>query len=561
MNLKRRVLARARKAVHNGVIGVCAPRAFGFEQALRNPRKAQEARLDAVLRAVEGTSLARMHGIRRGLSPEEFRARVPECKYEDLRPLVDRQRMGEPNVLTNTPCARYQPTSGSSAKVKWVPYTQQFLDELDATISPWAYDMYRQFPGVRKGRHYWSLSWLPTHLRESTDSNVNDDAALLSWSKRFYSALSSPVPPWISYAKTSEDSVLATLVYLCAAEDTTMISVWSPTFMLNLFEKLAERKDEVVEILDSGEWGEGRADFPGKPPRSLRGAQILRAWHGDMDAAFFQELWPDLALVSSWDTSTSKRWALRLAELLPQASLQGKGLWATEGVVTFPYRGRMPLAITSHFYEFVDMEDGKTYFSWELRDGQQVRPLLTTGSGFLRYAMNDRVVVRGRLHKTPCFEFLGRIGDVDMVGEKTSPQIAAGALEALGTSSRCKPVSLLALAPVEHREKPRYVALCEGPVSAEEDERRSQKLEETLRGAFHYALARDLEQLDPAKVLTLPDARAVYETVGVARGMVAGNIKVEPLLLCATAESVAQVTKRMHAPAKTVLSYHSPRRS
>ncbi len=561
MNLRRSVLAGARRAVHHGVIGVCTPRAIAYEQALRDPKAAQERRLDAILRAIEGTEIARVHGLRPGLSPEQFRARVPESRYEDLRPLVERQKKGEPGILTKAPCPRYQPTSGSSAKVKWVPYTDGFLAELDAAISPWGYDMYRRSPRARRGRHYWSLSWLPTHLRETTDSNVNDDAALLSWSKRFYAALSSPVPPWVSYAKTSEDSVLATLVYLCAADDLTMMSVWSPTFMLNLFEKLAERKDEVVEILDSGSWGEALEDFPGKPPRSLRAAQILRAWHGDMDAAFFQELWPDLAIVSSWDTSTSKRWALRLAELLPHAELHGKGLWATEGVVTIPYRGRMSLAVTSHFYEFVDLDDGEVYFPWELRDGQQVRPLLTTSSGFLRYAMNDRVVVRGRLHATPCFEFLGRIGDVDMVGEKTSPQIAQGALDAIAGSSRCKPVSLLALAPVEHREKPRYVALCEGPISAEEDEVRSEKLEATLRDAFHYALARDLEQLDHAKVLTVPDARALYETVGVARGMVAGNIKVEPLLLCATAESVAHVTKRLHGPAPVVLSYHAGRRN
>jgi hypothetical protein len=561
MNLRRRVLSGARRAVHHGVIGVCSPRALAYEQALRNPRKAQEQRLEAVLRAIAGTELSRVHGLRPGMSAAEFRSRVPESRYEDLRPMVERQKRGEPKVLTNKPCPRYQPTSGSSAKVKWVPYTEEFLAELDAAISPWGYDMYRASPRARQGRHYWSLSWLPTHLRESTDSNVNDDAALLSWSKRFYAALSSPVPPWVSYAKTSEDSVLATLVYLCAADDLTMISVWSPTFMLNLFEKLAERKDEVVAILDSGSWGDAYPDFPGRPPRSLRAAQILRAWHGDMDSAFFQELWPDLAIVSSWDTSTSKRWALRLAELLPHADLQGKGLWATEGVVTLPYRGRMPLAVTSHFYEFVDLEDGEVYFAWELRDGQQVRPLLTTSSGFLRYAMNDRVVVRGRLHKTPCFEFLGRIGDVDMVGEKTSPESALGALDSIGGSARCKPVSLLALAPVEVREKPRYVALCEGPLSPEEDERRSEKLEETLRGAFHYALARDLEQLEPAKVITVPDARSLYEAVGVARGMVAGNIKVEPLLLCATAESVAQVMKRMHVPARTVLSYHSGRRN
>jgi hypothetical protein len=92
-------------------------------------------------------------------------------------------------------------------------------------------------------------------------------------------------------------------------------------------------------------------------------------------------------------------------------------------------------------------------------------------------------------------------------------------------------LTLLAVTQLRDADKPSYVALCEGP-RGPADQRRDARLDDALRGAFHYNLARDLGQLGPARVLTVADARGLYQAIGEARGMVAGNIKVEALLLC-----------------------------
>jgi hypothetical protein len=88
------------------------------------------------------------------------------------------------------------------------------------------------------------------------------------------------------------------------------------------------------------------------------------------------------------------------------------------------------------------------------------------------------------------------------------------------------------------------VALCEGANPAQ-DVRRSAELDDSLRGVFHYNLARDLGQLGPARVLTVLDARRLYQEIGAARGMVIGNIKPEALLLCDDARSSALILERM----------------
>jgi hypothetical protein len=546
--VRRRLAAGIRQASHAAAWLACTGAARRFDQALADVRGTQLQKLDQALRRVAGSAQGRRLRLTPGLGPEAFRDRVPEVGYTELAPFIERQRQGAPLQLTSESCQRYQPTSGSSANVKWIPYTPGFLAELDAAVSPWGFDLYQRIPRIRRGRHYWSLSWMPTNLRAATDANVNDDRALLSWSKQLFTAVTSPVPSWVTYTDSSEDSLFATICFLAAADDLTVMSVWSPTFALNLLELLAEQRAAIVEVLETGRWDQAHAHLRTAAPRSLRGAQILRSWDGRQDPAFFQELWPLLALVSAWDTSTSARWAARLVTLLPQASFQGKGLWATEGVVTIPYQDQYPLAVRSHYFEFVDLDTQKPCFAWELRRGQAVRPLLTTASGFLRYALKDRLVVRGFLGTTACFEFMGRIDDVDMVGEKMSPEAARVALDAIAGGEACRPITLLAVTPradgVGDADKPRYVALCEGP-SASQDDGRAALLEQSLRAAFHYNLARDLGQLAPARVITAVDARRLYHEIGVARGMVMGNIKLEPLVLCGDARSAALVIDRI----------------
>ncbi|MDX5298135.1 MAG: GH3 auxin-responsive promoter family protein, partial [Gammaproteobacteria bacterium] len=164
--------------------------------------------------------------------------------------------------------------------------------------------------------------------------------------------------------------------------------------------------------------------------------------------------------------------------------------------------------------------------------------LLTTGSGLLRYAMKDRLRVVEPLHTCPCFEFLGRMDGIDLVGEKLSSELAITLLNRLPQTlpdQRFLPLSLLAL-PVTPT-LPCYLVLCEipealdGPTRTRLQHEVQVQVEQALQTHFHYRLARDLGQLGPVVALCSVDARALYLTRSVQRGMIAGNVKIEPLLL------------------------------
>lgn len=509
-----------------------------FERAATRLQASQLDRFRRIMALVSGSENGYKLGLTQATTPDEFRQRVAVSEYEDWQPFINRQRTSGSHILTTEDCQRYQPTSGSTSQIKWIPYTPAFLHELDQTISPWVADLYQRFPGIRQGRHYWSLSWVPGELR-SAAASVNDDLQLLPWWKRLFMRHTMAVPEQVSLAPSSELSLFASLCYLCASRDLTLMSVWSPTFLLSLLEQLGQQRDAVAQVLEQGQWGPDYAGLDFLPaPRNRTNAAVLRAWQGQPDAAVTRQLWPQLALISAWDTSSSASWAQQLQQLFSHAAFQGKGLWATEGVVTFPYAGQYPLALQSHFYEFENLANGELLYSWELQTGMRVRPIITTGNGLLRYRTKDQLEVDGFLHQCPTLRFISRLSGTDLVGEKMAPEGALQIMQALQQSLPIQPLSLLAVPAAGGLARATYVLLANGDAALTDVA--AAQLEQQLAQHFHYQLARELGQLEAARVILTDNAVGLYNQLRMDAGAVAGNIKAEPLLLCPQAASLLQ---------------------
>ncbi len=501
----------------------------------------QRKRLESIVSRIP--ALAREGSCR---AYSQLHDRYPVSRYADWKGRVQtlRESLGQEGKGADTlplirdRLVRFQPTSGSSEQLKLIPYTKGFLAELDAAIGPWLSSLYRTHPGLSAGTHYWSVSWLPESQRKATElPNLNDDSALLNVGKRVLSQLTQAVPSEVAFAGSAQDALFATLCYLVATPRLSMMSVWSPTFALQLLEQLQDWKWEIVRVLETGHWATRQATLSAlKAPRSRARATVLARSAVETPEGL-QHLWPDLALVSAWDTAGARDWAHQLRQRLPQAGFEGKGLWATEGVVTIPYQGQYPLAYHSHFYEFERLSDASSDIipSWLLKEGDEVSPILSGGNGLLRYSLDDRLVVTGFYGKVPCFEFQGRRFGVDLVGEKLDPVTARSVLADLQTSHPdIRPVSLLAVDTIG-TGAPYYLGLIEVPehLSAEDRQRLTAllpaRLDRCLKRHFHYELARDLQQLGMPKIVCVNDGWGYYKHLAVKDGMIEGNIKPEPL--------------------------------
>lgn len=513
-----------------------------FARACHDIKQTQTKVFRNIMLNIEGSESAIHHQLSIKTDLEHFRKQVPITDYDDWSALIKHQQNNHVNVLTNTLCHRYQPTSGSTSKIKWIPYNKSFLNELDNAISPWVADMYRTYPKIKSGKHYWSLSWVPSDLRNKLTSSINNDLQLLPWWKQLFMSGTMAVPESTSLAETSDESFFATSCYLVSCSDLSFISVWSPTFALSLLDFILQNKSDISVVLSTGIWPDKYPSLQTlNTPKNKQAAHTLDMWDGKIDSNFTASIWPNLALISAWDTSSSTIWAQKLKDLFPHSHFQGKGLWATEGVTSIPYMDQFPLAINSHFYEFEEIDSKKVFDSWQLTKNMIVRPIISSSNGLLRYGMKDQLKVTGFINQCPCFEFIGRMDGTDMVGEKLSTATAVQLLNEFNNESGITPITLIAIPASAQQQKPNYLLLCEKNKDAFEhlsDEQVRSKealleksLEEKLSKHFHYQLARELGQLEKAKVSIKTDALALYANHKVEQGMVKGNIKVEPLVL------------------------------
>ena len=203
---------------------------------------------------------------------------------------------------------------------------------------------------------------------------------------------------------------------------------------------------------------------------------------------------------------------------------RGKGLLATEGVVSVPVRGSNVLAVSSHVLEFIDeaAPDARPRLVHEIEIGGRYEVLLTTSAGLVRYRLGDRIEVTGASAATPTIRFLGRAGLVcDLVGEKLSAALVGPLLDDVAPGARFK-----MMAP--DADGRGYLLFVEG---AADLDALTARVEARLGLSHPYRYARELGQLRALAGVAVTDGARRYEAACVARGQRAGDIKMTPLHL------------------------------
>jgi hypothetical protein len=275
------------------------------------------------------------------------------------------------------------------------------------------------------------------------------------------------VPPETGADGDVERWRAATCEHLAACRDLALISVWSPTFLLGLAEHVAL----------------------------------------------------DPAVISCWDQASSRPYAQELRRRYPRARLQGKGLLATECVVSIPLEGlEWPvLAVDSGYFEFLD-NAGRAHEAADLELGADYEVLMSTEGGLYRYAIGDRVRVHGYTGEAPMLEFLGRVAAVDLCGEKLTEAFIIQALAPFG-------LKFALLSPVLQGKAGYALIVDAAEVRPEKVADLAQDAERALAANPQYALARRLYQLAPLAVVRRERPLDAWMRGRLGRGQRLGDIK------------------------------------
>ncbi|HEV2854596.1 MAG TPA: GH3 auxin-responsive promoter family protein [Thermoanaerobaculia bacterium] len=474
-----------------------------FRLALEKPEETQQSILLLYLRENAETAFGRQHRFSGIRTVREFQERVPWTTYTDFAPWIDRIASGENAVLTRSPVRALELTSGSSAAAKRIPYTAALQAEIRRAVAPWIFDLYKNRPRLALGCAYWSIT--PVAMDEERAEGpvkvgFEEDSEYLGgfWKRLVDSTLA--VPGSVRFARDVDSFRFSTLRSLLRRRDLTVISVWHPSFLTLLMSALPRFWNDLLRDLES-----------------LRAAELRRLGPDDLT-----RIWPRLGLISCWGDGHA---ALHLEEVrraFPGVEIQPKGLLATEGFVTIPFQGSWPVAIRSHFFEFLPADGSGPRLVHELEKGGVYSAVLTTGGGLYRYRLEDRVEVTGFVGRTPSLRFLGKEGHVsDLRGEKLHESFVAAALERSFRRTATAPRFAL-LAP-EDGAVPGYVLYVE---SAALSPGLAQAVEEELAGNPHYRLCTALGQLAPVKVFRIEkDAFPFYLRRCREQGQRMGDVK------------------------------------
>ena len=502
-----------------------------FGDAHRDPADVQRRRLAEIVVAARETAFGRHHDFASIRDPADYAARVPVRDWAGTAPWIERTCAEGAGITSPERPLFVEPTSGSGAPRKPIPYTPALVAEFQRAILVWLASLHGACPAVAAGRSYWALS-PPGEPAGTTAGGIpiggGGDAGYLAGSIALPLLAGVLGPP--AMPEVGDDWRLATLAAMIDAEDLSLISVWSPTFLLALLEPLA-----ATDTAGGGHRIDALRATIG-PSRRTALERALRT--GDCSS-----LWPRLAVISCWCDGPSERYATALEVRFPGVAMVPKGLLATEGVVSLSWgtRTRCPLALDSHFLEFVGT-DGAIVLADALVRGERYRPLLTTGGGLYRYALGDVVEVVEPVDGMTSVRYVGRAdARSDLVGEKLDEALVEVALARVAGTS--------VLVPDAEAMPARYVLVVGegGPLDAAGQ---AAQVERALQRVHHYARARRLGQLGPVEGRGVSDLATLRQHAWESVGGSAGDCK--PTALIASSSLAGAILRRIEADGSTM---------
>lgn len=525
----------------------CLPGYIRFRLSVHDVRRVQTGKLLKLLHANRETEYGREHHFDAIFCRDGFKS-LPLTDYRDYAASVERILNGSKKVLTRDDVRVLQPTSGTSSVPKLIPHTVSSAKEFQSALDAWIVDLFLQRPRLALGSQYWAIS-PATELVSAQGRKVPvgflDDAEYFGKRRRWVMDRMMAVPACVRHISEIKANQYVTLLFLLRAKELKLISVWHPSFLTILLNIMRAEWPRLLNDLQHG-----GIDATVNLPKELRNdlANQLRSVPvravelsglNPADSRLCHAIWPDLQVISCWRDGNVQVELAELTETFPGVLIQGKGLIATQGVVSIPMgpSQKQVCAITSHVIEFQD-DNGTVCPAWDVRSGAIYRVILTTGGGLYRYQLKDRVMVTGFYHEAPCIRFLGRSGIVsDSVGEKLHAEHVE---EIIGNITRryLHNPRFAMLVPSTDGNVRRYNLLVEPGNGADPYlQAVAALLESELCSNYHYAHARKLGQLQQAVVTLLrPDAHARYRAVMIGNGALAGTVKFPALCTVAGIE-------------------------
>ncbi|MBQ0052317.1 MAG: GH3 auxin-responsive promoter family protein [Treponema sp.] len=409
-------------------------------KASKNCKKASMTTLRGIIDYAKDTEWGKAHNfaeILEAKSDDELLAlwqkNVPVTDYEDIRPMVERHKNGEENILFPGKPKMYATTSGTTGQPKWIPITNEYYDNIYNKMTKiWLYCFMRAKPRCFEG---------------TTISIVGKAIEGAAPDGTVYGSVSGvtrrDIPNFVRPIHSAPDAVFAisdytaryyTIMRIGIEQNVTIIVTANPSTIVEMQNNVREFFDDYVTDIENGTLNkklkiepEVRAVIEATLKPNPKRAAELRALKSQHPDILPKHYWPDMQILTTWKAGNTWVYLDKFKGSFPETMIHqefsyfasecrsGLVLDNDDNTVLFPHY---------HYFEFISEEDlenpePKFYQLHELEVGKRYSVYVTTWSGLYRYPMNDLIEVKGKFNTIPKIRLIQKInGIISMTGEK-----------------------------------------------------------------------------------------------------------------------------------------------
>ncbi len=525
-----------------------------LKSASRNPRKASEKTLRAILEYAKDTEYGKKHHFAEILGAKNdtelyalYQKYVQLNDYEDLRPYVEKHKHGAENVLFPGKPIMYATTSGTTKEPKWVPITKEYLNNIYGKMTKvWLFSFIKNKPKVFTGK-------IVSIVGKVKEGEAPDGT--------FYGSVSGVTqrdcPAFVKKLYASPASVFSiedytaryyAIMRMGIERNVTLVVTANPSTIVEMQNNANEFFDDYCNDIEKGtlkaelnipQWI--RDDIqPYLKPNPER-ANELRALKAKYGTVLPKHYWPNMQILNTWRCGNTKVYVDKFKDSFPRQMLhQEFGYFASEcrfglvlddtlNTVLFPH---------FHYYEFIaedelESEDKHFLQLWQLEKGKRYCPYVTTFAGLYRYNMNDLVEVGDNFCNTPTVHMIQKVnGIVTMTGEKLSESQFIEAVRTAEKETGLTTRFFVGFADMEKSAYDLYYEFADPATTQAQAEQFTAAVDKALKAVnIEYAAKRaSFRVKDPFTYRLVPQSFEKFKAACIAEGARDGQFKLNLLL-------------------------------
>jgi len=406
-----------------------------FLFALTHPLKTQQHVLDDLMQISKNTLFGKVHQLDTIKNINMFKDIIPIRDYTLFETWINQEITATSNILTNSPIMRWLKTSGTTGTPKKIPYSLHWLSHyrVPAMKAMWA--IYLSYCQNFYSNPYAILD--TQSVRETATehlngipyqsiTNRNPMLHPLDWNPPWYHA------PWYTPDVPNHyDMRMYYRLRYFLGKDLRVLTAVNPSTLMSFKQQLITHLPQLIDDIKHGNV------LSIKCMQTNERLATKLSYLLNVNNFSFDEIWPNLSLITCWTSASAKLYLSTLKELFPTAAILPFMNCGTEGVVSIPiHHAAMPLAINQALFEFVPTsidvmnkiktgEKIDTLSFQEVEANQEYYLIMSQANGLYRLLTGDIYRINDFYHRVPCIEYIRRHGDFhSFTGEKlTESQI------------------------------------------------------------------------------------------------------------------------------------------